>query len=130
MTSVEIRRLKPVHTDDRGSILDLLNTKEPLEHIGMITFAKNAVRANHYHKKSMQYDYIVSGRLELATKGIDEPKSAVRLDTLEPGDLAMIPTNVVHAYRALEPTVLINMTTRSREGTGYENDVFRVEPIL
>lgn len=130
MSPVEIRRLSPAHTDDRGSIIDLLNTADPPEHIGMITFTKNAVRANHYHKESMQYDYVVSGRLQLATKGVDEPMDKVQLHTLEPGDLAIIPTNTVHAYKALEPTVIIDMTTRSREGSGYENDTFRVDPIL
>lgn len=130
MTHVEIRRLKPTHKDDRGSIIDLLNTKDPPEHIGMITFTKDTVRANHYHKQSMQYDYVVSGRLELATKGVDEPMTATKRHILEPGDLAIIPINVIHAYRALQPTVIIDMTTRSREGSGYENDTFRVEPIL
>lgn len=130
MVSVEIRRLKPAHEDQRGSIIDLLNTHDPLEHIGMITFTKNAVRANHYHKQSIQYDYVVSGRLQLATKGINEPMDKVQLHILEPGDLAIIPTNTVHAYKALESAVIIDMTTRSREGGGYENDTFRAEPIL
>ncbi|MEK7591581.1 MAG: cupin domain-containing protein [Patescibacteria group bacterium] len=130
MTNVEIRLLLPAHADDRGEIIDLLNTQEPLGHIGMITFTENAVRANHYHKKSMQYDYVVSGRLELITKGVDEPMTATKRHILEPGDLAIIPINVIHAYRALQPTVIIDMTTRSREGGGYENDTFRVEPIL
>lgn len=130
MTHVEIRRLKPAHEDDRGSIMDLLNTQEPLEHIGMISFTKGAVRANHYHKKSMQYDYVVSGRLELATKEVGEPMENVAKKILEPGDLVVIPTNVVHAYRALEPSVIVDMTTKSREDSGYENDTFRVDPIL
>lgn len=130
MVSVEIRRLKPAHEDQRGSIIDLLNTREPLEHIGMITFAKDAVRANHYHKQSTQYDYVVSGRLELATKGVDEPMEKTVKRILEAGDLAVIPTNVIHAYRALEPSVIVDMTTKSREASGYENDTFRVDPIL
>lgn len=130
MSTVEIRRLTSAHTDDRGSIIDLVNTSEPFEHIGIITFTKNAVRANHYHKKSMQYDYVVSGRLQLATKGVDEPMDKVQMHILEPGDLAIIPTDTVHAYKALESAVIIDMTTRSREGSGYEDDTFRVEPIL
>ena len=50
MSTVTITTLDPVHTEDRGSITDLINTTDPFHHIGMITFTEGAVRANHWHQ--------------------------------------------------------------------------------
>ncbi|PIR53249.1 hypothetical protein COU76_02045 [Candidatus Peregrinibacteria bacterium CG10_big_fil_rev_8_21_14_0_10_49_10] len=131
MSTVKITRPSPVHEDDRGIITDLINTAEnPVYHIGMITFTKGAVRANHYHKVSEQYDYILEGSIELVTKETDHPDAEVQTVVMHPGDLAYIPANVIHAYRALTPATIIDMTTRSREATGYEDDTVRAEPIL
>jgi len=130
MSTVRITKLAPVHEDERGIITDILNTAEdPAYHIGVITFAEGAVRANHYHKVSTQIDYVLEGKIELATKEANNPDAEVRTVILEPGDLAHIPANIIHAYRAVTPATIIDMTTRSREADGYEDDTVR-DPIL
>lgn len=129
MDTVHVSRPSPAFTDDRGSITDLINTKEPVHHIGHITFTKGAIRANHYHKESDQYDYVLEGKIELATKELTEG-AQVQTVILEPGDLAYVPRNVIHAYRALEPSTVINVTTTSREGTGYEDDTVRTDSLF
>ncbi len=130
MSTVTITKLAPVHEDERGIITDILNTAEdPAYHIGVITFAEGAVRANHYHKVSTQIDYVLEGKIELATKEANNPDAEVRTVILEPGDLAHIPANIIHAYRAVTPATIIDMTTRSREADGYEDDTVR-DPIL
>jgi quercetin dioxygenase-like cupin family protein len=130
MSTVTITTLDPVHTDDRGSITDLINTTDPFHHIGMITFTEGAVRANHWHKLSDQYDYIVEGKVELATKPADDPRAEVETHILNAGDLAHIPKGIIHAYRALEPSSMIDVTTTSREGVGYEEDTIRVDSLF
>lgn len=130
MSTVTITKLAPVHEDERGIITDILNTAEdPAYHIGVITFAEGAVRANHYHKVSTQIDYVLEGKIELATKEANNPDAEVRTVILEPGDLAHIPANIIHAYRAVTPATIIDMTTRSREASGYEDDTVR-DPII
>ncbi|MBT5468067.1 cupin domain-containing protein [Candidatus Peregrinibacteria bacterium] len=130
MSTITITTLDPVHTDDRGSITDLINTTDPFHHIGMITFTEGAVRANHWHKLSDQYDYIVEGKVELATKEANNPDAKVETHILNAGDLAHIPKGIIHAYRALEPSSMIDVTTTSREGVGYEEDTIRVDSLF
>ena len=130
MSTVTITTLDPVHTDDRGSITDLINTTDPFHHIGMITFTEGAVRANHWHKLSDQYDYIVEGKVELATKEANNPDAKVATHILNAGDLEHIPKGIIHAYRALEPSSMIDVTTTSREGVGYEEDTIRVDSLF
>jgi len=127
MREATIQKIDPAHSDDRGDIIDLL--KEDIQHVGLITFSEDAVRANHYHEKTTQWSYTLSGKIEFLWKDIDEegePHSVV----LEEGDFVTIPPKVIHAYRALEPSSIIGMMTLSRKGTGYEDDTIRTESII
>ena len=130
MSTVTVTHLSPAHTDDRGSITDLLNTKDPFHHIGMITFTEGAIRANHYHKESDQYDFVLSGKVELATKPAEDESAPIETHILEAGDLAYIPKGIIHAYKALEPSTMIDVTTTSREKTGYEDDTIRTDSLF
>lgn len=96
----------------------------------MITFTEGAIRANHYHKESDQYDYILSGKVELATKSANDPDAIIETNILEAGDLAYIPKGIIHAYKALEPSSMIDVTTTSRENTGYEDDTIRTDSLF
>lgn len=120
---VKITKIEPVHTDDRGSITDVLN--EPIGHVGYITFTKGALRAKHYHHESVQYDYILSGKLRLV---VCQPDGSEREDhVLEPGMLSEVQPGIVHTYIAEEDSVMIDMTTLSRKDDGYEEDTVRVD---
>ena len=46
--------------DKRGIILDLIE-KENINAVTYITLNRNSVRGNHYHKKTIQWNYILSG---------------------------------------------------------------------
>ena len=127
---IVIRRVEPAFSDERGSITDVVNTEDGIGHIGIITFAEGAVRANHYHPRSIQRDYVLAGRIELRTKPVDPPDAPVRTDVIEAGYFVEIPTNVVHAYKALEPSTMLDMTTLSRSGSGYEDDTVRVPALF
>ncbi|MES2966735.1 MAG: hypothetical protein V4668_03035 [Patescibacteria group bacterium] len=123
---VKITKIEPVHTDDRGVIIDILN--KPISHVGYITFTKGAVRAKHYHTVSVQYDYIISGSIKLTTclpDGSDKEENI-----LTEGMSSEIAPGVVHMYTALEDSVMIDMTTLSRDSDGYEKDTVRVDLAL
>lgn len=130
MSKVVIKKINPVHIDDRGSISDIFNSPDPIHHIGLITFTAGAVRANHYHKHSKQYDYILSGKIELRILDRENRSAQVESFILEKGEAVIIPENIVHAYKALEPSEMIDMTTQSRAGSGYEDDVYRVDSLF
>ena len=63
MTKIKKKKLN--FKDKKGSILDIFQDS-PKEHCSIVTFNKNAVRGNHFHKKSTQYTYVISGQLTFA----------------------------------------------------------------
>ncbi len=123
MKGVTIQKIDPVYADARGSITDLLNEK--ISHVGLIVSEKDSVRGNHYHNLSVQYNYLLSGKLEIS---LATPESAGEIEkiVLNPGELITIQNKIIHKVRALEKSVFIDMISESRAGTGYEDDVVRV----
>jgi quercetin dioxygenase-like cupin family protein len=115
------------HRDDRGEITDLLE-KEDINAITLISFKKGAVRANHYHKFTIQWNYVISGKIKLVTQVL--PAGEVEEIILEPGELAVTTAHESHALQALEETQLLVFTKGPRGGKEYESDTFRLENPL
>jgi quercetin dioxygenase-like cupin family protein len=126
MEGITVKKIKPVHTDERGSISDILNAK--INHIGIITTEKGAIRANHYHKNSIQYCYVLSGKFEVLVAKPDKKADVERI-VLGPGELIKISPGIIHRFRAIEKSDIIEITSESREGARYEDDVIRI-PIV
>lgn len=112
--------------DHRGEITDIFS-KEPVEHVTLITSKKGAVRANHYHKETVQFNYVISGYLQLLTQN---PGKKVQSTILEAGDLAVTPAGESHALIALEDSVFMVFTRGPRGGEDYEQDTFRLTAPL
>lgn len=116
--------IKPVFSDKRGHIYDILEG-EKVGHVGMITFSKGVVRASHYHLKSTQYSYVISGKIEL-TIATHEGKNK-KTYILNEGSFNVIPPKTYHRYKALTKAVILDLTTMSRNDNGYEKDTVRIE---
>ena len=117
------KRVRPVFSDRRGDIFDILEDK--VGHIGIVTFTKGAIRGNHYHKKSVQYSYVLDGKIELTVSRVDgsrKKKYILRKDTF-----TTIPPRMIHTYKGLTKAVMLDMTTLSRMDDGYEKDTVRIE---
>ena len=123
---MDISRLAPDFTDDRGTITDIASGVE-VQHVAIITSNAGAVRGNHYHVESTQYEYLVSGRCELVTQ-VEGAESETRM--MEAGDLAVSEPGVRHAMRFLEPSVLLVLGTLPRDSAAYEADTVRLEKPL
>ncbi len=119
---VENYKVKPAFTDKRGKIFDLIEA--PVGHTGLITFRKGAVRGNHYHKKSTQYSYVISGKLTLFVADINGAYK--KKFTLGPGTVSIIPPHIIHTYTALTDATMLDLTTLARTAKGYEQDTVRV----
>ena len=119
--------LKPAHTDDRGTITDLISD-DTINAVTVITFTKGAVRANHYHERTVQWNYIISGEVLLAT----QMPSGERLErVLKKGDFAVTRENERHALQGLTNAEVLILTRGPRAGSNYENDTFRLtEPLI
>jgi quercetin dioxygenase-like cupin family protein len=111
--------------DERGIISDILEN-EPIEYVTIISSNKGAIRGNHYHKESIQFLYLLNGKIKVFTKMKDDP---VETATLNSGELIISPPNEIHAFIALENSKFIVCTRGPRGGNNYENDTFRVPKI-
>ena len=115
------------HSDERGYIQDILIDR-PIEHVTFIFTKKNTVRGNHFHKETVQYVFVLEGKIEY--HGVS-PSHEHKVVILEKGDLIETPALEKHAIKALEDTKMIVLTRGPRGGQRYEDDTFRLEkPIV
>ena len=117
------------HTDDRGAITDIFHLVD-MNSACMITNTPGAVRANHYHKQTTQFTFILSGTLDYYSKPVDseEPANVVTAGT---GDMIISEPNEIHAWRTgSNGCTLIAFARGPRGGEDYESDTFRVESII
>ena len=124
---MEIIKLIAAHTDARGTITDLISDDE-VNAVTLITFTKGAVRANHYHERTIQWNYVLSGEILLVT----QMPGAERVEkVLKKGDFAVTRENERHALQGVTEAEVLILTKGPRAGTQYENDTFRLaEPLI
>jgi quercetin dioxygenase-like cupin family protein len=123
---MKVTLLKPAFTDRRGAILDIL-THVSVDAVTIITCKKGSVRGNHYHKKTVQYTYVVSGRIKYLT---GKPGKKAKTRTLKAGHLVFSPAGETHAFEALSDSVILSLSSGPRKGFDYEKDVFRLPTPL
>lgn len=121
---MDIKHTEPNHVDERGIIQDIL-THEAIDAVTFITYEKpGMVRANHYHEHSVQWDYVISGKLECYVQQGEDGE--IEMKIIGPGDLVKHPINERHALKAIEPSVTLSLTQGPRRGKDYEQDVIRL----
>jgi quercetin dioxygenase-like cupin family protein len=123
---MQVQKIKPSFSDERGDIVDILR-QSVVEYATIITSKKGAVRANHYHKETFQYLYLMSGRMRVVAQMPDEQPSEVVLET---GDLIVNVPLERHAFEALEDSTMLVLTRGPRGGDNYESDTFRLDVPL
>ncbi len=127
MEKMKIEKVSPVFSDERGTITDILSSD--MQNLGIITQKKGCVRGNHYHKAQTQYTYVLKGRIEMTTTDLREPGSVPKSTTISEGELVTHPAMVAHAYKALEDSVFLAITTKRRDKGGYDDDTFKIELV-
>lgn len=114
--------------DYRGSITDLF-FNATLNHVALIESVPNVMRGNHYHAKSTQHMFIISGSLEYWFKSQDSDIAS--FETCLPGDLITSDPGEIHALKiGTEGCVFMALTEGLRGGSDYESDTFRVATII
>ena len=66
-----ITKKKINQKDKRGFILDIFVGK-PKDHCSLVSFKKDSVRGNHFHKKSIQYSFILEGKILMITSRVNK----------------------------------------------------------
>jgi quercetin dioxygenase-like cupin family protein len=114
------------YADPRGEIVDIL-VKEPVEYVTLIRSRTGAVRGNHFHRETLQWIYLLEGRLKVLYRMPGEP---VKARLVEPGELFLNVVNEHHSVEAVEESTFIVLTRGPRGGDDYENDTFRLPAPL
>ena len=123
---MDVKRVKTSFEDARGKIIDIV-ADTPTEYATLITSKKGAVRANHYHKDTYQYVYVLSGKLRVRGQ---MPGGPIDEAVLETGDLILNVPEERHAFEALEDTTFLVLTRGPRGGENYEQDTYRLDVPL
>ena len=120
--------IEPVYVDERGEIIDIL-TNTDIDSATIVTFTADAVRANHYHKYTTQWNYILSGEIQYYSMNMLDRK--VEKKILSAGHFIVSPPNTAHALKANRESKVLILTKGPRSGTDYETDTFRLtEPLI
>jgi quercetin dioxygenase-like cupin family protein len=124
---MELINLEPAFVDARGSITDLIQN-ERIDSVTVITFAKGAVRANHYHEHTVQWNYIIDGEVLLVTQ---MPGGERKERVLKKGDFVVSREQERHAMRAETEATMLVLNKGPRAGFDYESDTYRLdEPLI
>ena len=113
------------YKDHRGIISDIIEN-ESINAITLLTIKKGKVRGNHYHKKTYQWNYIISGKMKLVTKKNGLKKSI----TLNKDDIAVTVPFEQHALVGLTNCKVLVFTKGPRGGKEYESDTYRLKEPL
>jgi len=120
-------KIKINHRDSRGSIIDLLEKKN-INAITLITQKKGKIRGNHFHKKTIQWNYLLKGKIQLVAK---KRNASIKKIILSKGNLVVTSTNESHAIKALKDSEYLVFTQGPRGGKEYETDTFRLlKPLI
>lgn len=115
------------HKDSRGVIVDLIEN-ETVNAVTYISIRKEAIRGNHFHKATTQWNYIISGQVKILSQCGDE---TIRETIARKGDLYITPPMEKHAFVGVEDSEMIVFTKGPRGGKEYETDTFRLEiPLI
>jgi dTDP-4-dehydrorhamnose 3,5-epimerase-like enzyme len=119
---MNIQQIKLTFEDSRGTITDIL---EQIDFNGatIISSKAGSIRGNHYHKESVQYIYVLEGRMISRSKKMGEKLTEV---VVQRGDLISHEKYEAHMFEALEDTTFLVLSSGLRTGKDYEKDTFRI----
>ena len=126
------KKLKYNFKDKRGGIIDIF-VNSPKDHCTIVTFNKNAVRGNHFHKKSTQYSFILNGKLKMITVKVDKKGrviSRIKKKIVSKNTLIEHKPLIAHTFKALKKSTMLAFANGKRGGKNYEKDTFRLEKKL
>ena len=119
---MNIQQIKLTFEDSRGTIKDIV---EQIDFNGatIISSKAGSIRGNHYHKESMQYIYVLEGKMISRSKKMGEKLTEV---VVKKGDLISHEKYEAHMFEALEDTTFLVLSSGLRTGKDYEKDTFRI----
>ncbi len=114
------------HSDSRGTIQDLL-TGIDINAVTIVTFVPGAIRGNHYHKKTIQWNYCLEGEIRYVAQSINGTREEC---VLKKGDFVVTKENESHALQGITESKLLVLAKGPRAGEAYEDDTYRLSERL
>jgi len=108
------------YEDARGVIQDILG---PVDAVTRISTRQGCVRGNHIHHQTVQWTFVLSGKLLIKTQA---PGGPPQIHIYLPGEMACEQPGIAHAWRALEDTEVLVFTRGPRSGENYASDTERL----
>lgn len=125
-----ISTVKPLHSDGRGTITQLLNrSTHKIISALLITCKKNSVRANHYHKKDCHYVFMLRGRMEYYYRNLTIPNAKKRMILVKKGQVIYTPAMFAHSMKFIENSIFLALSTEKRNQKNYESDTVKIKLI-
>ena len=125
---MEIDKIKPVFSDDRGEIYDILSDPD-IQHITIFTINKDSVRGKHFHKEEKQWLFVLKGQIKVKTKNLLEKDSKIEEFELKEKDLIFFPTYSYREIFGISNSECLFITTKSRKDNSNLKDTFAVNDI-
>ena len=110
--------------DVRGTIMDVF-VSEPYEHTVIIYSNKGAVRGSHYHKKSVQADFMLFGKMMAYSRKKGSKK--IEKNLLTQNDVTHWEKGEAHQFIALTDCAFLSFVNGPRGGDKYESDTYRLK---
>lgn len=127
----ELISIKPFE-DKRGSLKKIimksqLEENEQIEEVYLLYSESDSVRGNHYHKKTLEFFVVVSGRAKVALKNLETGTEEELYISAEDHVVLKVPPQVVHAFKNEEDRPLIMLAVSSKEYNKLDTDTFPLE---
>ncbi|MGJ7913608.1 polysaccharide biosynthesis C-terminal domain-containing protein [Neobacillus sp. LXY-1] len=127
----ELISVKPFE-DKRGSLKKILmesqlKENEKMEEVYLLYSEKGSVRGNHYHKKTLEYFVIVSGKAKVALKNLETGTLKELYISAEDNVVLKVTPQVVHAFKNEEAQQLIMLAISSKEYNELDTDTFPMD---
>lgn len=124
----ELIHIEPFE-DKRGSLKKMLMSSqlkkdEKIEEIYVLFSNKGSVRGNHYHKKTLEYFSVISGKVKVALQNLDTGAFEEVIMSAANNFILRVPPNVVHAFKNEEEQPLIILAIASKEYNKLDTDTF------
>src|SRR4051812_29888362 len=127
----ELIHIQPFE-DMRGSLKKLLmisqlEEDEKIEEIYVLFSNQGSVRGNHYHKETLEFFSVISGKAKVALKNLDTGAFEEIILSANNHVILKVPPNVVHAFINEEEEPFIMVAISSKE---YNKDATDTFPMI
>ncbi|TSC68814.1 MAG: cupin [Parcubacteria group bacterium Gr01-1014_56] len=114
MTGLEILQAE-IHPKGWGAEIWIINNEK---YCGkLLKFNKGAMFSDHFHKNKDETWYVLDGKLELRHYNLENADRII--SELGPGSVVHIPPSTPHQLIALEPSIVLEVSTPHEESDSY-----------